>query len=312
MLILLDKYYSKWPEDGLSPVIYNQIPTLADAGLEIRHLFTDLFQSADEFEQAYTRLARQEGLVWISSVMSPWISRSLLRWTQRTGIRIVAVFWDAIRIMAPHKQYKIYEKHRWYHDKIHRARRVASYADVIVHFDWPLSAHPEKTIFFPTPQPRDIFFPTAENGKTIDVSFVGDTKKADRARYVESLPGIVTTGGRNQERIPLDRYAELIRVSRLSLNIVDVREGIDQLNGRSFEVAHSRTALLQPDGPSLRRFLEPGKEFIPLEGPDDLPKKVQYYLEHEVERAEIAARAWRRVTREYSAERLWEQIRSRL
>jgi spore maturation protein CgeB len=150
------------------------------------------------------------------------------------------------------------------------------------------------------------------NGKEIDVSFLGPLEKGERQAYVDAYPDILTSGGVAKQRIPLDDYAELLRTSKLSLNVPEVRKGIDQFTGRAFEIAFSRTALMQPIGPTIQRFLEPGREFIPLEGPDEFPKKVRYYLEHEAEREEIAAQGWKRVTQQYTAQAFWDAVRGRL
>jgi hypothetical protein len=313
MLILLDEYrYPGKPELGLSAVLYQLVSPLLSVGLDLRCFFMDRFSCADEFERHLTETLRKEDLVWISSVMSPFLTRSVLRTMKKSGVKIVTVLWDAIGLMAPTKRYRVYEKHYWYDDKIRRAHRVAAHADLIVSFDWPESRHPEKTIFLPCPISNQLFFPTALNGKRIDVSFVGDADKANRREYLDACPGIVTAGGTGKAGIPLDEYAQLIRVSKMSLNVPEVRKGIDQLTGRSFEIAYCRTALIQPDGPSIRRFLKPGREFIVLEGPDDLPRKVRYYLDHPSELAEIAMCGWERARAQCTGTRLWEAVRARL
>ena len=183
---------------------------------------------------------------------------------------------------------------------------------MIINVDWPESSHPEKLIFFPAPQLRQIFFPTALNGYEIDISFFGPMEKGDRRLYLDASSEVFRAGGWGGERIGLEQYAELLRTSRLSLNLPEFRRGFDQLTGRMTEIALSRSALVQPDGPNIRRFFEPGRDFIPLEGPDDLPGKIQYYLECDAEREEIAGNGWRRTVEEYSMERLWDAVKARL
>ncbi len=312
MLLLLDRYYAGKRDQGPAHVTVNLVPALLAAGHRIQCLYTEDFASVPEFEDAYFRALADEEFVWVSSCSSPWIRRSLFRRTRKQHSRIIVSLWDAARLLAPNKTYRFYQKHYWYHDKIDRQRRVARGADVVVQFDWPDAEQPEKTVFFPTPQPTRLFHPVDIEEKRIDVSFVGDLNKFDRTRYTAAFPAIATAGGRDSERIRLVDYARILRDSKLSLNIPDFRNGIDQLNGRAFEIAACGTALLQPDGPSIRRFLEPHREFIPIESPQDFADKSRYYLEREDERRSIADRARRRVHAEYTPERMWSAITEKL
>ena len=109
MLILLDKYWYPGKHDlGLSPVNYNVVSTLMATGMRVRSLYMDHFSGPEEFEKCFTEVATGEDLIWISSVMSPLLTRSLLRWIRKRGLKIVMIFTDAIRLMAPTKNYRIY------------------------------------------------------------------------------------------------------------------------------------------------------------------------------------------------------------
>ncbi len=314
MLLLIAKYYHgrHFRESQEFQNVQNLVPPLTDAGIRVRCLHWDLVDGQDEFETALLRALRGEDRLWISAEASECLSASLLRRIRRLGIPIVALFWDAMELLARKKRYKIYQRHYWYKASLHRQHRLARAADAIVNFDWHASNHPEKTLFFPTLQPSQIFFPGAENRKTIDVSIVGHPEKGNRRAYIDSWPGIERGVRAHNRWLRLEEYADLIRTSKLSLNVPEFRQGADQLNGRAFEILWSRSALIQPVGPNICKFLEPEKEFIPLEGPNDLPHKVRYYLEHDDEREEIATNGWRRATTEYTARRLWAKVESLL
>ena len=312
MLFLVDKYYAGQPSMGLAHVINCLAAPLVSSGRPVRYLFMDQISETAGLESTLFQSARDAEIVVISSTTSPLLSRPVLRRLKRDGRKLVALFPDAVRLMAPTKRYRPYQKHYWYHDKIHRQRQMAALADLIVNFDWPDSFFPDKTLFFPAPQPEQVFYPAAENGKTIDVSLPGLRNKGDRPAYAEAVPTMVTRGGQGPDRLPIDEYADLIRSSKLCLNVPEFFNGADQLNGRSFEILFSRTALVCPAGPNIRRFLDPGKEFIAVNSPEEFPRIVEYYLSHEDEREEIARSGWIRATRDYTAEVLWAEVRDRL
>lgn len=312
MLLLIEKYYSGRSEYGISHVFQNLVPPLREAGVDVRYLYADLIESAEEFETLLFRALEGEDQLWVSHVGNPYLTRDVLKRVQRLGVHTVPLFWDAVDLVARERRYRVYQKHYWYKASLARQHRLLAFADAVVSFDWDLTELCPNALFFPTPQPGQVYFPAAANGKTIEVSALGSVHKGDRPAWVAAWPDMVVAGGEAGQRLGLETYADLLRSSKLSLNVPAVRDGRDQLNGRSFEILWSRTALLQPVGPNICRFLEPGKEFIPLDGPSDLPGKIRYYLEHEEEREEIAYRGWRRATTEYTGTRLWEKVQGRL
>jgi hypothetical protein len=313
MLFLLNKHYSGRPELGLDYTLTQTvIPPFRAAGLDVEYLLVDLIESAESFERELDLALAGQDVVWICTVNHPWVTPDVVERIRRTGARVVALFFDMITLMAPRTTYRPWQKKYWVHDKVKRRMELCRSVDAIVTTDWPESPYPEKTILFPAPQSAQIFFPAGRNGKTIDVSFAGRADKADRQAYLDAWPDIVAAGGIGDAYLPVERYADLLRSSRMSLNVPEFRRGIDQLTGRPFEILNSRAALLHTDGPTIRRFLDPGRDFIPLEGPGDLPGRVRHYLAHADALAEIRDRGWRRATTEYTAERLWDCVRALL
>jgi spore maturation protein CgeB len=104
----------------------------------------------------------------------------------------------------------------------------------------------------------------------------------------------------------LEMY-RLLRSARVSLNRhIEVAEGYAN-NMRLFEATGVGTMLLTDMRRNLADLFEPGVEVATYEGLDDLVAKIEYYLEHENERAAIAAAGQRRTLAEHTwAQRMTE------
>jgi spore maturation protein CgeB len=97
----------------------------------------------------------------------------------------------------------------------------------------------------------------------------------------------------------LDMYEVLSR-SRISLNRhIDVAEEYAN-NMRLFETTGVGTLLLTEAAPNLPDLFAPGREVVTYEDEDDLVEKIEHYLEHDDERAEIAAAGQQRTLSEHT------------
>jgi spore maturation protein CgeB len=97
----------------------------------------------------------------------------------------------------------------------------------------------------------------------------------------------------------LDMYEVLSR-SRISLNRhIDVAGGYAN-NMRLFETTGVGALLLTEAAPNLADLFAPGREVVTYEDEDDLVEKIEHYLEHDDERAEIAAAGQRRTLSEHT------------
>lgn len=79
--------------------------------------------------------------------------------------------------------------------------------------------------------------------------------------------------------------------------------GLLQIKGRTFEMGLSGTMMLCQHSPSLERYYEPHREFVPFETLEDCAEKARWYLRNESARAKIALAYARRT----QAEHMWEQ-----
>jgi spore maturation protein CgeB len=72
------------------------------------------------------------------------------------------------------------------------------------------------------------------------------------------------------------------------------------VNPRTFEIAACATLQLTDERAGLAGMYEPGREIVTFSSPSDLTDKMNYYLEHEDERREIALAGLRRTLRDHT------------
>lgn len=75
------------------------------------------------------------------------------------------------------------------------------------------------------------------------------------------------------------------------------------VNPRTFEIAACGTLQVSDNRMDLARFYEPGKEIVTYSSPAELTRIIDYYLEREEERREIAVNAARRTALEHTYDR---------
>ena len=96
----------------------------------------------------------------------------------------------------------------------------------------------------------------------------------------------------------LDMY-RVLASARIALNRhIDVAEG-NANNMRLYEATGMKTLLLTDAKDNLSALFEPGSEVVTYASEQELVERVAYYLEHEEERAEIAACGQRRTLTEH-------------
>lgn len=169
-----------------------------------------------------------------------------------------------------------------------------------------------------------------------DVVFIGKFKvnendttlfREDGARRDEALQAVASLCerkgwtfslfGHGWDRHPtLSRFAggllahdDMIRTfheSRIVLNpgwTADEGDPVPQTKLRHFEVPGCGAFQLTNENPELAELFEPGKEIAFYRDNDDLCAKVEYYLTHERERLEIAARGYARAHNEHTLDK---------
>jgi hypothetical protein len=98
----------------------------------------------------------------------------------------------------------------------------------------------------------------------------------------------------------LDMYRVLAR-SKLSVNVhLEAAQGLAG-NMRMFEATGVGSVLLTEEASNMAELFEPGTEVVTYRNADDLVARMQSLLEHEDERARIAAAGQRRTLRDHAA-----------
>ncbi len=91
-----------------------------------------------------------------------------------------------------------------------------------------------------------------------------------------------------------------------SCNTNDAEERILQIRLRDFEVPMSGGFYLVEYMEELEEFFEIGKEIVCYTGPEDLVKKIKYYLKHESEREKIRRAGHERCLRDHTWQKRFE------
>jgi hypothetical protein len=164
-----------------------------------------------------------------------------------------------------------------------------------------------------TPQDPRIFH-NAHGERTIDVSFAGSIGRyPDRqralARLREAAINVFQAGGQREHSLSVYDYAAVHQRSRIALNFAKAGwEGGAQVKGRVFEATLCGALLLEEDNIHIKRWFEPGREYVPFFDSDDLVEKTQFYLRHEEERERIARRGWEKARRYCNERRFWGRM----
>lgn len=171
----------------------------------------------------------------------------------------------------------------------------------------------------------EVFFPLPDARQTVDVAFVG-THSPGRERVVVGLREFDTHvyGSAAWRAAPIDpsrvhpgafgpRTNEVFNRARINLNVHRwVGQGT-AMNLRLFEVPASRGFLLTDWVAEIDDAYRPGEHLVCWRTPGELRAKVEYYLAHEDERREIAARGHEHFLRHHTylvrARELLEHLR---
>lgn len=160
--------------------------------------------------------------------------------------------------------------------------------------------------------------PRAENEDWYcDVVFIGGwspSKEEKMSAVIDNLPHLrVHIFGkgwekssplvrRNWKKSPVygDLYAKNISMSRINLGLLhEIPEPGDNVTARTFEIPGCRGFLLHQYSKELEDVLEPGLECGVFHSNEELITKIQYYLEKEKERENIAHNGFKRVQKDH-------------
>lgn len=94
----------------------------------------------------------------------------------------------------------------------------------------------------------------------------------------------------------------IIARSKIVVNILTGTDSFQPaaINIRTFEALAAGSLLLVKDYPLLHRHFQVGKELVTFTSPQDLRRKVKYYLDHEAARAKIAQAGYNRILKDHT------------
>ena len=153
-----------------------------------------------------------------------------------------------------------------------------------------------------------------------DVTFVGQ-RYGDRPKIISALRKVGVDVrcwgyGWDEGRLDHESMVRTFGASRINLNLSNSWGGrwrrrrpiVSQIKARVFEVPGSGGFLLTESVPHLENYFDLDAELATFRGTDDLVGKVQFWLSNEGRRVETAAAAYRRVHKEHTYDRRFEEI----
>lgn len=192
-------------------------------------------------------------------------------------------------------------------------------ADLSISWDNPVSDYhsnikfPKNHEFMWVPQDKNFFH---DDEKTIDISFVGSIAYPDRYEILSSLKlrfDIYIDGGQRTRQLTPEEYAKIIRSSKICLNFsLSPCQKYYQAKGRIYEVLASKSLLLESKNPSTSKLLKPDYDYVEYEDIEDLSDKIQFYLNNDNKRIEIASNGYSTYYAKYSSQIFWDKILERL
>lgn len=153
------------------------------------------------------------------------------------------------------------------------------------------------------------------NKKVYDVTFIG-TPKADRREMLEYLLKNnvnLRIFGYNWGNYPSlkevyggilspEDYPITTEQTKINLCFSKNMSGITNMKGRFLEISNCKAFTLVEYFPYLSELFKEGKEIIFFKTKEELLKKIEYYLNNEKEREEIALAAYKKVTSKFNFE----------
>lgn len=224
------------------------------------------------------------------------------------------------------------------------ASRFPAYADLFGVYDFIISAFPHYVRLFNDCGLHSVYLPQAfqslflercrtrykdDGAPKYDAVFIGSVsdQHLGRLQWLDELAatGLVdiflsTDGLRYTPELPeplrshhhppvygLAMY-DIYRRARLALNAHPEISGPYATIMRLYETTGAGTMLLTDERRNLSELFEPGKEVVTYSSIQDCVDKVQYYLDHEEERAAIARQGQQRTLSEHTYEQRVQQI----
>ena len=151
--------------------------------------------------------------------------------------------------------------------------------------------------------------------KIYDVNFVGRCY-GEREEFIETLRKhkikIATFGpgwkGENNRKFSQMEFINIFRQSKIVLNTSHSIDGLYTIKGRDFEAPGCGSLLLTKNSDEIREYFIPGKEIVTYKDVDDAAEKIKFYLKNDIEREKIAENGYKRVLKDHTYEKRFEEF----
>lgn len=209
------------------------------------------------------------------------------------GMKLYTIWWDYDET-TPENAYLDFEKASLVYSDLVVEASSNSRLGRIKNAERPYQDHrfTEKIKFLSPPFDPEIFFPRNAE-KTIDIAIFGspvgqrafwiNTLKQKYGERFEHIGGVYE----NETPLPIEEYAKKLSETKIVINTQTYR-GRVQCKGKVKEALASGVFLMEEDNPETRSIVPEGMGISYFSEPEGLFDKIDYYLENDSEREEIA------------------------
>ncbi len=155
------------------------------------------------------------------------------------------------------------------------------------------------------------------NNRDIDIIFLGswDSYRKNRKDFLDKLDflkefgyKIYLGGGNGKRRLTFEEYFSLLGRSKICINFSEAPGGRHQVKGRVFEALASKCLLLESENSQTCSFFEINKEFVSFSNPDEMIRKINFYLQNQEYLVEIAERGNKKFCDNFNYYSYWKKI----
>ena len=170
----------------------------------------------------------------------------------------------------------------------------------------------EQILWLWAPQDEKLYYPVYFEEQGISASFLGSMRYKERQDYIKFLLNknvdVVVAGGQRENRLDATEYASIMRRSKIGINFPWSPFGFDQCKGRVWEILASRSLLLERENIATKRHLKPGEHYVEYSDANDLVEKIEYYLNNDKERIQIATNGYNEYIKNFSSKVFWTTV----
>jgi hypothetical protein len=194
-------------------------------------------------------------------------------------------------------------------------------SDVIFHFapETPLEEEgrfPEKLCWSAYPVNERNFYP--DDSKELDVSFVGTYVSRMRpfwltialqvAKQLKLKHRLLPHRREAQVALTMDKYATVLRQSKMVLNFSTRLEPLKMMTGRTWQAMASGVVLLEEENVFIAAYFVPFVHYIPFSNRNELAYTMRFFALHPEWASRVGAAASKFCKEHYSSAAIWSRL----